>query len=66
MKRCELLLGLLLIGATLMGCGGGETNPPTAEFTAEQKAAIAAEDAAIADEEMGGGVPPVKKARKPK
>lgn len=49
-----------------MGCGGGETNPPTAEFTAEQKAAIAAEDAAIADEEMGGGVPPVKKARKPK
>lgn len=38
----------------LVGCGGsGETILPTTELTEEQKAAVMAEDAAIADEESG-------------
>ncbi len=64
MKCTKPTLSLWLLVVLLSGCGSGETNLPTTEFTDEQKAAIVAEDAAVADEEMGGGLPPVKRKRK--
>lgn len=63
MSLPKRVLPLCLICGYLLGCGGGDMTPPTAEFTDEQKAAIAAEDAAVAEDEMGGGQPPVKRKR---
>ena len=48
------------------GCGKQETIMPEGELTEEQKAAVKAEDEAIADEESGGGgtyVPPKGKKK---
>ena len=38
----------------LLGCSDNKTVIPTAEFTEEQKKAIQAEDAKVADEESHG------------
>ncbi len=61
MTRAKFLFLFLFLANSVVGCGGGGTNAPTAEFSDEQMAAIAAEDAAVADEEMGGGMRPVKR-----
>jgi hypothetical protein len=45
---------LLLISIGLSGCGEPKTVIPTAEFTEEQKKAIMAEDAKIAEQESHG------------
>lgn len=50
--RFGLFTSLLTLG--LLGCGDAKTVIPTAEFTEEQKKAIQAEDAKIADEESHG------------
>src|SRR5262245_59629048 len=50
--RTALLFALLV--TSLLGCGGEKTVIPTAEFTEEQKKAIQADDAKIADEESHG------------
>ncbi len=51
-KLCSAFLMTTLI--LLAGCGGSsETILPTTELTEEQKAAVRAEDAAVADEESG-------------
>lgn len=56
-----LWAGLIM---TTAGCGGGQTNAMTADFTEEQKAAILAEQEAVFAEESGGVVN--KKSRKKK
>jgi len=43
-----------LVAPSLLGCGDAKTVIPTTEFTEEQKQAIKAEDAKIADEESHG------------
>lgn len=66
MRKAQLLMVFSLsFSAVLMsGCGSGQTAMPSSEFTEEEKAAIAAEDAEIADQEMGGGVAPVQGKKK--
>lgn len=61
MKRLFLLVCVSL-GAT-SGCGSRETVLPNEPFTAEQIAAIKAEDAAVADEESQGKLPKKKVAK---
>jgi hypothetical protein len=51
--RCLALLAVAL-ASPLAGCGDQKTVIPTTEFTEEQKQAIKAEDAKIADEESHG------------
>jgi len=50
--RWVLFVGLAAV--TLAGCGDGKAVIPTTELTEEQKAAIKAEDAKVADEESHG------------
>ena len=66
MRRAKwlILFGLLFGVGLVAGCGSGQTAMPSSEFTEEEKAAIAAEDADIADQEMGGGMAPVKGKKK--
>jgi len=45
---------VVLFSATLTGCGDGKTVIPKEGFTEEQKQAIKAEDAKIANEESHG------------
>ncbi len=45
---------LLLTLPCLPGCGGQKTVLPSTDLTEEQKAAIKAEDAKVADEESHG------------
>lgn len=54
----------LFLVIILSGCGKQETVLPTDPFSEEQKAAIKAEDAAVADEESAGYVPPPGKKKK--
>lgn len=48
------LIAILLSLPALLGCGESKTVIPTGEFTEEQKKAIQAEDAKVADEESHG------------
>jgi hypothetical protein len=50
--KFALFAGVLVVG--LIGCGDSKTVIPNAPFTDEQKKAIQAEDAKIADEESHG------------
>lgn len=59
-----MVFGLLFGIGLVAGCGGGQSAMPSSEFSEEEKAAIAAEDADIADQEMGGGMAPVKGKKK--
>ena len=59
-----MVFGLWCGVGLVVGCGNGQTAMPSSEFTEEEKAAIAAEDADIADQEMGGGMAPVKGKKK--
>lgn len=52
MKK-NTLLSLLVSSVLIAGCGGSETVIPKTGLTEEQKAAIKAEDKAVADEESG-------------
>ena len=48
-----------------VGCGGNSgAIMPEGELTPEQIAEVEAEDQSIMDEELGGGVAPVKKKKK--
>lgn len=47
-----------------VGCGPGEVVMPEGGLTAEQQAAVAAEDAAVEDEESGGMYKDGKKVKK--
>ena len=51
----------LIITAGVIGCGNQPVVLPTSELTAEQKAAIVADDKIIADEESQGKNPANKK-----
>ena len=51
----NLFICLALFAITLSGCGGnGEIKIPTEKLTAEQEAAIKADDKKVADEESQG------------
>jgi hypothetical protein len=50
--RIAICFALAMPG--LLGCSDNKTVIPTAEFTEEQKKAIKAEDAKVADEESHG------------
>jgi hypothetical protein len=64
MKSCKVLL-LGILAMSCVGCGGsGKAIMPEGEMTAEQIEAVKAEDQAIEDEEMGGGMAPVKARKK--
>ena len=52
MKKISLL-ALAVSSLLIAGCGGSETVIPKGALTEEQKAAIKAEDKAVADEESG-------------
>ena len=52
MKKISLL-ALAVSSILIAGCGGSETVIPKGALTEEQKAAIKAEDKAVADEESG-------------
>jgi hypothetical protein len=53
MHLARLLLALFFAAACLPGCGPSDVIPTT-ELTEDQKAAIKAEDAKVADEESHG------------
>lgn len=52
MKKITFLT-LAISSILIAGCGGSETVIPKGPLTEEQKAAIKAEDKAVADEESG-------------
>jgi hypothetical protein len=54
MSFVKFALLVVVVATGLLGCGDSKTVIPTAEFTEEQKKAIQAEDAKIADEESHG------------
>jgi hypothetical protein len=54
MSFARTILIVIVIGAGLAGCGDSKTVIPNQPFTEEQKKAIQAEDARIADEESHG------------
>jgi hypothetical protein len=54
MSLVRIAFLLTLVAPSLLGCGNAKTVIPTTEFTEEQKQAIKAEDAKIADEESHG------------
>jgi hypothetical protein len=54
MSLRQLAIPFILLTANFLGCGDSKTVIPNAPFTEEQKKAIQAEDAKIADEESHG------------
>jgi hypothetical protein len=52
LQRFIFLFGLILPG--MLGCGDAKTVIPQGDFTEEQKAAIKAADAKVAEEESHG------------
>jgi hypothetical protein len=54
MHLVRLIICTALFAPGLLGCGDAKTVIPTGDFTGEQKQAIMAEDAKIADEESQG------------
>ncbi len=65
MSKYRVLITFLPLCLMLVisGCGSQETVLPTDPFTEEQKAAIKAEDEAVADDESGGYIPPPGKKK---
>jgi hypothetical protein len=58
-----VIFSICVLLCVLSGCGSRETVLPKEPFTAEQIAAIKAEDAAVADEESQGKLPKKKVAK---
>jgi hypothetical protein len=54
MSLVRFMFLLALVVPSLFGCGDGKTVIPSTGFTEEQKQAIKAEDAKVADEESHG------------
>ena len=54
MSLLRFTILVALVAPSLLGCGDAKTVIPTGEFTEEQKQAIKAEDAKVADEESHG------------
>jgi len=54
MSIARMAMLAALVASTLLGCGEPKTVIPTTELTEEQKEAIKAQDAKIAEEESHG------------
>jgi hypothetical protein len=62
MSKVIYLIAIAMLSLSLVGCSqSNEIVLPNGEFTDEQKAAIKAEDSAVADEESQGSVNKKKK-----
>ena len=61
MSSVKNILLLALFAVCQLGCGDDSTVIPTAAFTDEQKKAIQAEDALIAEQESQGSINKKKK-----
>jgi len=61
MRRIKFALLFALLTVGTLGCGDDTTVIPTAAFTDEQKKAIQAEDAQIAEQESQGSINKKKK-----
>jgi hypothetical protein len=54
MSLARIALLVALVVPSLLGCGDSKADIPTTQLTEEQKQAIKAEDAKVADEESHG------------